>query len=245
MSDTKTILKTKDLSINFGGLVALDTINLDVSVGEIYGLLGPNGAGKPTLFNLIAGRYLPSNGRVYLNGTDITKHPPHQRVRRGIARTFQIPQPFHELTVEENVMVGAITRFSTLPEMREAVAHLVDQVGLSHKRNELAKRLSTGQRKRLELARALATEPRLLLLDEVTGGVDQPSIPGLIDLIAGLREKNFTILLIEHNTTVMMELSDRMMFLNRGKKLIEGLPNDVANHPEVINLYLGKGGEHA
>ncbi|BBK35037.1 ABC transporter ATP-binding protein [Allostella sp. ATCC 35155] len=239
MTTGEDILAVEGLGIRFGGLVAVNDVSFRVRRGEVFGLLGPNGAGKTTLFNLIAGALHPTSGRIRFEGRDVTGLRPDRRSRLGIARTFQITQPFAELTVEENVMAAGIARHRTLAEMRAAAGPFVDMVGLGAKRHALAKELSTGQRKRLELARAMATNPRLLLLDEVTGGVDQASIPGLIDLVARLRETGVTLILVEHNMRVIMRLSDRMMFLNRGEKLAEGSPDEIANHPDVVSLYLG------
>ena len=239
------LLSIEGLGIAFGGVRALQNINFEVQPGEIFGLLGPNGAGKTTLFNLIAGALKPSHGLIHFDGEDITRLKPDRRAKRGIARTFQITQPFHELSVEENVMVGTLTRHRSVRAMRDEAAPYVDQVGLSHKRHALAKELSTGQRKRLELARALAMRPRLLLLDEVTGGVDHASIRGLVDLVASLRETGVTMIVVEHNMRVITELAERMMFLNRGQKLVEGSPEEVAAHPDVVNLYLGAEPDHS
>lgn len=238
-----TLLQIEDLGIRFGGLVALEAISFSVRQGEVFGLLGPNGAGKTTLFNLISGALKPSSGRILFEGRNITRAKPDRRSKLGIARTFQITQPFHELSVEENVMVGTITRHSSLTAMRREAAPYVEMVGLEHKRHALAKELSTGQRKRLELARALATRPRLLLLDEVTGGVDHASIRGLVDLVASLRDTGVTLLVVEHNMRVITELADRMVFLNRGRMLVEGAPDEVASHDDVVNLYLGSAGQ--
>jgi branched-chain amino acid transport system ATP-binding protein len=233
------ILRVEGLGIRFGGLIALDDISFGVRRGEVFGLLGPNGAGKTTLFNLIAGALSPTSGRVVYEGRDVTGLRPDRRSALGIARTFQITQPFLELSVEENVMVGALTRCRTLDEMRFAAGPIVDRVGLAHKRHAPAKELSTGQRKRLELARALATRPRLLLLDEVTGGVDHASIGGLLDLVEHLRDTGVTLLVVEHNVRALMRLADRIVFLNRGRMLAEGTPAEIASHSEVVNLYLG------
>ncbi|MDD3445380.1 MAG: ABC transporter ATP-binding protein [Zavarzinia sp.] len=239
------ILETRALSVVYGGLVAVDRISLAVRPGEIYGLLGPNGAGKTTLLNTIAGAGRATSGEILFRGRSIGGWRPDRRARAGIARTFQITRPFEDLSVEENVMVGALTRFGRLDEMRSAVRDIVDRVGLSHKRGASAGDLSTGQRKRLELARALATSPSVLLMDEVTGGVDQPSIPGLIDLVAALRESGVTVILIEHNMRVIVELCDRVMFLDNGCRVGEGTPQEVMSLPAVVELYLGKGGGHA
>lgn len=240
-SPDEAFLAAHDLQMHFGGLVALSGVNLNVRRNEIYGLLGPNGAGKTTLFNIIAGVYQASQGSVIFQDKPINRLRPDQRCRLGIARTFQITQPFGELTVQENVMVGAMTHNNALTAMREEAKDHIEVVGLWAKRNEPAKTLSTGQRKRLELARALATRPTLLLMDEVTGGVDQPSIPGLIDLVSSLRDRGITLVLIEHNMAVMTELADHLTFLSRGSVLCEGKPKDVMQEPAVVELYLGAG----
>jgi branched-chain amino acid transport system ATP-binding protein len=233
------ILSVEKVSKNFGGLAALNDINLSVRLGEIFGLIGPNGAGKTTLFNLLSGALRPDSGRIVFGEDNITRFKADRRSRLGIGRTFQIAQPFLELTVEENVMTGAITRHIRIKHMREEIQEYIDLVGLTDKRNSPAKQLSTGQRKRLELARALATHPKLMLLDEVTGGVDHASIPVLMELVLRLRDRGVTLLIIEHNVRVISELADRIMFLNRGEKLAEGSPDEISRHPDVVNLYLG------
>lgn len=234
------ILKLDDIRVRFGGFVALDRISLTVNAGEVFGLLGPNGAGKTTLFNTVAGALRPTEGSIHFDGQNITALPPNKRCRLGIARTFQITQPFLDLTIEENVMVGLVPKALPLRQMRERVGAVIDNVGLGHKRFAKARELSTGQRKRLELARALATEPRLILLDEVTGGVDQASLGGLIDLVAGLPAMGVTVVVVEHNMSMMMKLVDRMVFLNRGELVVQGEPETVVTCPEVVNLYLGR-----
>ena len=238
MSD---LLAINELSKNFGGVCASDRVNFTVDKGEIVGLIGPNGAGKTTVFNLISGFVRPDGGRVTFDDKDVTGLRPDQISRLGIARTFQILKPFPRMTVEENVMVGALVRHPHPAVARELAGHCIELVGLEHKRDALGGELSTGQRKRLEMARAMATEPRLLLLDEITGGVDQPSIPGLMKLVGALRDEGVTLLIIEHNMRVVMELVDRVIFLNLGAKLTEGPPREVAANPDVRRLYLGSG----
>jgi len=240
MMADRPLLEARGIGLHFGGLVALDGIDLQVARGEAFGLIGPNGAGKTTLFNVAAGVYRPTRGTLHLEGEDITALRPDLRCRRGLARTFQITQPFAELSVEENVMAAMLPRGGSLRQLREEAAEYIEQVGLAAKRRAGAGTLSTGQRKRLELARTLATRPKILLLDEVTGGVDQPSIPGLIDLIGGLHAKGLTLIVIEHNVTVMSALVDRLMFLVRGKTVVVGKPEEVSRHPEVERLYLGE-----
>ena len=236
---TDALLDVRDLTKHYGGVSASYEVTFSLAEGEIFGVIGPNGAGKTTLFNLITGFDQPDHGTIVFGGRDITALRPDQRSRAGIARTFQILKPFPRMTVEENVMVGALPRTRGVAEARERAGHCIELVGLAEKRHALGRELSTGQRKRLEMARAMATRPTLLLLDEVTGGVDQPSIPGLIDLVGSLRDEGVSLLVIEHNMRVIMELADRVMFLNLGRKLAEGPPAEVARHPDVTRLFLG------
>lgn len=238
------LLKVDEVTMAFGGIIAVDNLSLTVEPGEILALMGPNGAGKTTTFHVIAGVHAPTHGAIHFNGRDITGLRPDGRCRSGIARTFQITQPFAELTVIENVMVGSVPHHNTLAEAREEAWHYVELVGLGERADVLAKGLSTGQRKRLEMARAMATRPKLLLLDEVTGGVDMKSVPGLIELVKKLRDEGLTLIIIEHNMKAITELADRAVFMNRGERLAEGTPAEIARHPEVIELYLGEGDAH-
>lgn len=224
----------------FGGIVAVDSLDFTVQQGEIVALMGPNGAGKTTTFHVIAGVHTPDSGAIRFGGQDITRLRPDRRCHAGLARTFQITQPFSELTVVENVMVGAIAHEPNIARARQEARRFVDMVGLSARADVLAKGLSTGQRKRLEMARAMATRPKLLLLDEVTGGVDMASVPGLIELVQKLRAEGLTLIIIEHNMKVITELADRAIFMNRGVRMAEGTPAEIAGHPEVVELYLGE-----
>lgn len=233
------LLQVRGLSRRFGGLQANRDISFDVAPGSIVGLIGPNGAGKTTVFNLISGFLAPDSGSVHLDGKPITGLRPDQISRLGLARTFQVLRPFPLLTCEENVMVGPVARGLGLQAARERARHCLDLVGIAHKAGDLARGLSTGQRKRLEMARAMATDPRLLLLDEITGGVDQPSIPALVALVGRLRREGVTLLVIEHNMQVIMELADRVVFLHQGEKVAEGTPVEIARHHRVVELYLG------
>jgi len=234
------ILSLTRVGKQFAGLTALEDVTLTVRRGGILGILGPNGAGKTTLFNLIAGALLPSTGEIRLNDRDITRARPDERCRRGLARTFQVTQPFLDLTVEENIMCGAFSRFRSRRAMKEATAHLCETVGLGAKRHEPARVLSTGQRKRLELARAMATNPSVLLLDEVTGGIDEKSLPVMRDIIRRLNQEGVTIVMIEHNIRFITGLSDRMLFLSRGRMLVEGPTSEVVADQRVHDLYLGQ-----
>ena len=234
------LLEVTGLTRRFGGVYANRDISFDVEAGSIVGLIGPNGAGKTTVFNLITGFIAPDGGEVRFEGRRITGVRPDALNRSGIARTFQILRPFPRLTVEENVMVGPIAHGQTMAASREHARRCLDMVGLAHKSADLARALSTGQRKRLEMARAMATAPRLLLLDEITGGVDQPSIPGLIALVGRLRQEGATLLVIEHNMRVIMQLAEKVVFLHLGEKVAEGTPQEIARHPKVVELYLGR-----
>ena len=234
------LLQVDAITMRFGGIVAIDNLSLDVKQGQILALMGPNGAGKTTTFHVIAGVHKPTSGRILFQGQDITAMRPDGRCRAGVARTFQITQPFEQLSVTENIMVGARPFHHSMAELRRASEAFADQVGLGDKLDAPAKGLSTGQRKRLELARAMATRPRLLLMDEVTGGVDMKSIPGLIDLVKSLRQGGLTIVLIEHNMKVIMGVCQRIHVLDGGRSLAEGTPGEVQNDPDVRRAYLGK-----
>ena len=238
--EREPLLKVERASMIFGGLVAVKDLSIELSSGEILALMGPNGAGKTTTFNMIAGALAPSTGRVLFDGRDITRMRPDGRCRAGLARTFQITQPFQELSVVENVMVGAMLHHDRLASSRDEAMSYVEMVGLAEKADAKAKQLSTGQRKRLELARAMATRPRLLLMDEVTGGVDQKSIPGLVELVQRLHREGLTLIIIEHNMRVIGELAHRAIFMNRGETIAEGTLAEIAAHPDVIELYLGE-----
>jgi branched-chain amino acid transport system ATP-binding protein len=233
------LLQVHGLTKRFGGVYACREVSFGVEENAIVGLIGPNGAGKTTLFNLVTGFLAPDAGEVRFGGRRIDGLRPDVLSRQGIARTFQILKPFPRLTVEENVMVGALAHGESTPGARALARRCLELVGIAHKAGDLARNLSTGQRKRLEMARAMATRPRLLLLDEVTGGVDQPSIPGLIELVGRLRGEGVTLLVIEHNMRVIMGLADKLVFLHLGEKLAEAAPAEIARHPAVVNLYLG------
>lgn len=233
------MLEVKGLSKRFGGVIANSEISFTVDEGEILGLIGPNGAGKSTLFELLSGFYAADSGEVHFKGRSILGLRPDQINRLGIGRTFQKLKPFQQMTVEENVMVGVMQHTANLRTAREQALAALYFVGLLEKRNDHATVLSTGQRKRLELARVMATGPRLMLMDEVTGGVDQRSLPGLIELVGRLRRQGVTLIVIEHNMQVLMSLADRIVALHLGRKIAEGTPEAIQNDKRVIESYLG------
>ena len=219
-----SLLSVSGITKRFGGITANRDISFDVTAGELIGIIGPNGSGKSTLFEVISGFYHPDAGAVSLDGARLTGLSPDHVCRLGVARTFQKLRPFSGLTVVDNVMVGALTRTRDVRHARARARELLDRVGLAEKGDEYARTLSTGQRKRLELARALATEPRVLLLDEVTGGVDQRSIPGLVQLVRDLHRGGLTLLVIEHNMRVITAVAQRIVALYLGEKIADGAP---------------------
>jgi branched-chain amino acid transport system ATP-binding protein len=233
------LLEVKGLTKRFGGLTASADVAFEVNKGEIVGIIGPNGAGKSTLFDLITGFQPPDAGCVLLDGHDITGLRPDRISRLGVARTFQKLKPFPDLTVTENVIVGGLARTSDMKAARARALESLAFVDLLEKRNHFARELSTGQRKRLELARALATSPRLVLMDEVTGGVDQRSIAALIALVVELKQRGLTIVMIEHNMQVIMGLADRILALHAGRPIAFGAPDEVRSDAAVVDAYLG------
>jgi branched-chain amino acid transport system ATP-binding protein len=235
-----SLLHVEGLTKRFGGLVANREVSFSVAPGELVGVIGPNGAGKSTLFDLITGFQRPDAGAVRLDGADITRERPDEISRRGVARTFQKLRPFAGMTVLENVMVGAFQKTADVRAARETAQRALDAVGLVDRAGAHARGLSTGQRKRLELARALATRPRLLLLDEVTGGVDQATIPGLVRLVRELHAGGLALVVIEHNMRVIMEISQRIVALQLGQVIADAPPADIVRDRRVIDAYLGE-----
>jgi len=232
-------LELVGIAKDFGRTQIIRGVDLEVPRGQRHAIIGPNGAGKSTLFDLITGFQPSDAGRVLLDGHDITGLRPDRISHLGVARTFQKLKPFLDLTVTENVIIGALARTSDLKTARDRALESLAFVNLLEKRNAFARELSTGQRKRLELARGLATSPRLILMDEVTGGVDQRSIAGLIALVLELKQRGLTIVMIEHNMQVIMRLADRILALHAGRPIAFGVPEQVRNEPAVVDAYLG------
>ena len=236
-----SLLELTDVSQRYGSLVVADAVTLSVAAGEALGVLGPNGAGKTTLFNLVTGVTRVDGGRIAFEGADITALKPHERARLGVARSYQIPKPFVQMTVFENLLVGASFAAQDLSP-RERTAHcaeVLDRTGLAPKANALAGSLNLLERKRLELARALAAKPRLLLLDEIAGGLTEAECHELVDAIKAVRASGVTIVWIEHVLHALMGVVDRVLVLNFGKVIAEGQPKAVMADPSVREIYLG------
>jgi branched-chain amino acid transport system ATP-binding protein len=234
------MLKLRDISKSFGGNVVLRDVGFDINQGEIVGLIGPNGAGKTTLFNVISGVYRSRTGRIEFQGHDIDRMAPEKICALGLCRTFQITKPFGNMDLTQNVMVGALIHTHLLKHAREKALEILDFVGLYGKRDALGRSLTIADRKRLEIARALATQPQLLLLDEVMAGLNANELKDVMRLIEDVRESGVTLFVIEHIMGAIMSLSDRVVVLDYGRMLCQGGPEEVSCDPEVIKAYLGE-----
>ncbi len=234
------ILELRAVCKNFGGLRALSGVSFDLVPAQILGIIGPNGAGKTTLFNTLTGFYKPDSGEIRLEGKSLIDLKPHQICQKGMVRTFQLVKPFLQLTVLDNVIVAALNREKAVKEANERALRIIDFVGLSEKAETMATGLTLPHRKRLELARALATQPKLLLLDEVMAGLTPTETDELIGLLRKVNAQGITILLIEHVMRGVMALSNRVVVLNYGEKIAEGTPEEIVRNRQVVEAYLGE-----
>jgi len=234
------LLEIKGLTKHFGGLVAVSDMTFEIHQGEIVGLIGPNGAGKTTVFNLISGLFPPNEGQVLLAGKDITHLRPYVKSLLGIGRTFQIVRPFENMTVLENVMVPILARYQDLNKARTTALTMLKQLGLSDQAFSTPQSLTYAQRKRLEVARAMATKPKILLLDEVLAGLNPVEAAGALPLIRQIRDDGTTIFIIEHVMAALMSLSDRVLVMDQGRLIASGTPSEVTANPRVIKAYLGE-----
>jgi len=234
------ILQVEKLHKSFGGLVAVHDFSMVVEKGEIVGLIGPNGAGKTTLFNMVACFYSPDSGRVVFDGRDMAGMRPYHVCALGIARTFQVTKPFVNNTVLENVMVGAFSRTRNAQEARSKASEVLELVEFDQYKDALGSELTTADHKRLELARALATHPKLLLLDETMAGLNPAEKLHLLTLLRRIRDRGMTLVVVEHDMKAVMTLCERIILMHRGEKLVEGTPQQVANNQQAIAAYLGE-----
>jgi branched-chain amino acid transport system ATP-binding protein len=233
------LLETRNITQRFSGLTANSNVSIAVGRGEIVGLIGPNGAGKSTLFNLIAGAFKPSEGTIIFDGEDVTDLPAAERCQRGIGRTFQVVKSFESMTVIENVIVGALVRTTVMREARRKAHEVLAFCGLDARADVRASDLVPSEKRRLEVARALATEPKLLLLDEVLTGLTPVESQKGVELVRRVRDTGITVLMVEHVMEIVMPLVDRAIVLDLGKVLLEGKPTEVVRDPKVITAYLG------
>ena len=239
MPDNEVLLRVAGLGKRFGGVQAVQNLDFEVRPGEVVGLIGPNGAGKTTVFSMIGGAEQPTTGIIEFEGRPIAGLRPSRIAQLGVARTFQIVRPLGRLTVLQNVMIGAYCRVASVTAAREIALNWLDYTGLIHRKDTVARSLTIADRKRLEITRALATQPRLLLLDEVMAGLTPTETEAAVELLGRLRKTGLAMVIIEHVMRVIMSVSDRVIVLNYGQKISSGSPQTVANDPVVIRAYLG------
>jgi branched-chain amino acid transport system ATP-binding protein len=235
------LLEARNLTTRFGGLTAVDDVSFSLDPGEVLGLIGPNGAGKTTLFNTIAGFLKPSSGGVVLAGVDLTGMSPHKIAARGLARTFQLSRPFGELTVMENVLVGAWLRARSRHQAREAAEAALERVRFSHRAHVPAHDLTAAERKRLDLARCLATDPAVLLVDEVIAGCNEEEMQQILQTLRDLRGEGVAVVMVEHVLRAVMAVCDRIIVLASGQVAAHGTPEQIRTDPRAIEVYLGTG----
>jgi len=234
------LLEVREISKSFGGLVAVHGVSFDLEKGEILGIIGPNGAGKTTLFSLISGFYEPDKGEIYFEGQPIHGLRPDEICKRALVRTFQIMQPFSNLTVSDNVTIGALARIPQVKNARKKALEILEIVQLDNRADEIAEKLTLAERKRLEVAKALATDPQLLMMDECMAGLTPTEANQTMKLIEALKAGGLSFLLIEHVMDILMNLSDRVIVLNYGDKIAEGTPRQIISDQRVIDAYLGE-----
>ena len=234
------LLEVRGVSRTFGATRAVDNVSFAVQPGELLGLIGPNGAGKSTLFNLIAGVMPPSSGTIMVDGTEVTGSKPHEMARAGVARTFQIPKPYRQLSVIENVMISTFLRERSVAAARELAELTLTDLGLAPYRDRSAGELTVGLLKRLEVARALAMQPRLVLFDEIMAGLTPTEIGAMTEIVAGLPARGITVIWVEHVLYAIMKTATRMVVINRGQVIAEGAPAAIARDPLVVKAYLGE-----
>ncbi len=234
------LLEVRGVSRTFGATRAVDNVSFAVQPGELLGLIGPNGAGKSTLFNLIAGVMPPSSGTIMVDGTEVTGSKPHEMARAGVARTFQIPKPYRQLSVTENVMISTFLRERSVAAARELAELTLTDLGLAPYRDRSAGELTVGLLKRLEVARALAMQPRLVLFDEIMAGLTPTEIGAMTEIVAGLPARGITVIWVEHVLYAIMKTATRMVVINRGQVIAEGAPAAIARDPLVVKAYLGE-----
>ena len=235
-----SLLEVKDVSMFFGGLAAISNVSFSIQKGEILGLIGPNGAGKTTMFNVVNGFYNPTKGEVYFKDKKISGYKPYQICRLGIARTFQVVKPLQRMSVLDNVIASAFLRVKSRAQAEERAIETIKFAGLYDDRNVISKGLPLGKRKKLEIARALATQPEMILLDESFAGLNPSELDESIGIIKKIKGRGITIMIIEHHMKVIMSISDRIVVLNYGEKIAEGTPHEIGGNPLVVEAYLGE-----